>query len=320
MLTYSLRPSTADFSDLCLQSFPCFQDAPSQHQRSPLTEDQAVDAIELILSPVPAERTTRYAGDIKTADVSLKRHCECHFKSLSCFAEVLFTLWIVPREPTGVCTHAEKQGVFPRVSTTDVVSLGTAYASVTLRATRNAQSTRTTTRSFCCSYKGTSSGCQERNGPTQFNCFRSLAAKGNVSITLVCYCLNSGLMFQLERLELSEHCERLLAALWGFKAELEASREAGSVEEDTNAKFGKLMAKLEELSVKLAEKDVDYKLLSGTVPLILHRSNSNNEHIYVPPRIVQHNEIVLPLKYTTHCYNSLWDLGSIGLTLKYGHC
>lgn len=68
---------------------------------------------------------------------------------------------------------------------------------------------------------------------------------------------------QLEKLELSEHCDRMLAALWSFKAELTDSRSPNRVDEDTNAKFGKLMAKLEEISIRLAERDIDYKLLSG---------------------------------------------------------
>ena len=69
---------------------------------------------------------------------------------------------------------------------------------------------------------------------------------------------------QLEKLELTEHCDRMLAALWSFKAELTDSKSPNRVDEDTNAKFAKLMAKLEELSIRLAERDIDYKLLSGT--------------------------------------------------------
>ncbi|CDI80302.1 kinesin heavy chain, putative [Eimeria praecox] len=66
----------------------------------------------------------------------------------------------------------------------------------------------------------------------------------------------------LEKLELTEHCDRMLAALWSFKAELTDSKSPNRVDEDTNAKFAKLMAKLEELSIRLAERDIDYKLLS----------------------------------------------------------
>lgn len=68
---------------------------------------------------------------------------------------------------------------------------------------------------------------------------------------------------QLEKLELSEHCDRMLAALWSFKAELTDSKSPSRVDEDTNAKFGKLMAKLEEISIRLSERDIDYRLLSG---------------------------------------------------------
>ncbi|OEH74463.1 kinesin heavy chain-like protein [Cyclospora cayetanensis] len=66
----------------------------------------------------------------------------------------------------------------------------------------------------------------------------------------------------LERIELTEHCDRMLAALWSFKAELTDSNSPNRVDKDTNAKFGKLMAKLEELSIRLAERDIDYRLLS----------------------------------------------------------
>ncbi|CDJ29234.1 LOW QUALITY PROTEIN: kinesin heavy chain, putative [Eimeria mitis] len=66
----------------------------------------------------------------------------------------------------------------------------------------------------------------------------------------------------LEKLELTEHCERMLAALWSFKAELTDAQSPNRIDEDTNAKFAKLMAKLEELSIRLAERDIDYKLLS----------------------------------------------------------
>lgn len=69
---------------------------------------------------------------------------------------------------------------------------------------------------------------------------------------------------QLEKIELTEHCDRMLAALWSFKAELTDSKSRHRVDEDTNAKFAKLMAKLEELSIRLAEREIDYKLLSGT--------------------------------------------------------
>lgn len=76
-------------------------------------------------------------------------------------------------------------------------------------------------------------------------------------------CLTSVRM-QLEKIELTEHCDRMLAALWSFKAELTDSKSRHRVDEDTNAKFAKLMAKLEELSIRLAEREIDYKLLSGT--------------------------------------------------------
>ncbi|CDJ64465.1 kinesin heavy chain, putative [Eimeria necatrix] len=66
----------------------------------------------------------------------------------------------------------------------------------------------------------------------------------------------------LEKIELTEHCDRMLAALWSFKAELTDSKSRHRVDEDTNAKFAKLMAKLEELSIRLAEREIDYKLLS----------------------------------------------------------
>ena len=63
---------------------------------------------------------------------------------------------------------------------------------------------------------------------------------------------------QMERMELSEHCERLLAAVWNYKTEL-----ANSSDVDSNAKFGKLMTKLEELSFQLAERSADFNILAG---------------------------------------------------------
>lgn len=69
---------------------------------------------------------------------------------------------------------------------------------------------------------------------------------------------------QLEKLEFSDHCERLLGAVTAFKQELQEKQDAKLIEEDTNAKFGKLMNKIEEISIKLGERNVEYRLLSGT--------------------------------------------------------
>ncbi|KAL8435565.1 hypothetical protein ACSSS7_002410 [Eimeria intestinalis] len=103
---------------------------------------------------------------------------------------------------------------------------------------------------------------------------------------------------QLEKLELSEHCDRMLAALWSFKAELTDSKSPNRVDDDTNAKFGKLMAKLEELSIRLAERDIDYRLLSedyltvkdenATLMETIRRLKEENRSLLMIPRTMAH--------------------------------
>ncbi|KAL8438827.1 hypothetical protein Efla_003864 [Eimeria flavescens] len=102
----------------------------------------------------------------------------------------------------------------------------------------------------------------------------------------------------LEKLELSEHCDRLLAALWSFKAELTDSKSPNRVDDDTNAKFGKLMAKLEELSIRLAERDIDYRLLSedylavkeenATLSETIRKLKEDNRSLLMIPRTMAH--------------------------------
>nr|CEL67613.1 TPA: kinesin heavy chain, putative [Neospora caninum Liverpool] len=78
----------------------------------------------------------------------------------------------------------------------------------------------------------------------------------------------------LERVEFSDHCERLLGALMDFKAELQRRQEKKTVEEDTNAKFGKLMSKIEEISIQLSERNVDYRLLTSEYKELMKRNDS----------------------------------------------
>ncbi|KAL8455599.1 hypothetical protein Emag_000594 [Eimeria magna] len=102
----------------------------------------------------------------------------------------------------------------------------------------------------------------------------------------------------LEKLELSEHCDRMLAALWSFKAELTDSKSPNRVDDDTNAKFGKLMAKLEELSIRLAERDIDYRLLSEDYLTVkdentslteaLRKLKEENRSLLMIPRTMAH--------------------------------
>ncbi|KAL8445792.1 hypothetical protein Emed_005348 [Eimeria media] len=102
----------------------------------------------------------------------------------------------------------------------------------------------------------------------------------------------------LEKLELSEHCDRMLAALWSFKAELTDSKSPNRVDDDTNAKFGKLMAKLEELSIRLAERDIDYRLLSEdyltvkdentTLTETIRKLKEENRSLLMIPRTMAH--------------------------------
>ncbi|KAL8272372.1 hypothetical protein Esti_003662 [Eimeria stiedai] len=102
----------------------------------------------------------------------------------------------------------------------------------------------------------------------------------------------------LEKLELSEHCDRMLAALWSFKAELTDSKSPNRVDDDTNAKFGKLMAKLEELSIRLVERDIDYRLLSedyltvkdenATLTETIRKLKDENRSLLMIPRTMAH--------------------------------
>ncbi|EPT28667.1 kinesin heavy chain, putative [Toxoplasma gondii ME49] len=83
----------------------------------------------------------------------------------------------------------------------------------------------------------------------------------------------------LERVEFSDHCERLLGALMEFKAELQRRQEKKIVEEDTNAKFGKLMSKIEEMSIQLSERNADFRLLTYEYKELMKRNDVLRSYI-----------------------------------------
>ncbi|PFH38394.1 putative kinesin heavy chain [Besnoitia besnoiti] len=104
----------------------------------------------------------------------------------------------------------------------------------------------------------------------------------------------------LEKVEFSDHCERLLGALMEFKADLQRRQEKKTLEEDTNAKFGKLMSKIEEMSLQLSQSNADYRLLTTEYKLLMARNDElrnmveklkmENATLLVAPQTLPHFE------------------------------